>query len=564
MKHLSRHDFLWILPLSLSLGTVLALLQPGNRFIGWLGFSFLFLLSLLLLTLATRWGVSAAVQKNAAPPLPRSTLGLRSAKVLTWMVALAFGLRLAGGVATYLLLPINGYQDERGDDKAGYVYTDAHRRDAQAWDLASSDLPIFDAFSKTYAYDQYGGLLAFSALIYRYLSPDTHRPLMLVLLSALMAALSLPFLWKAANQQWGEKIAVVACWIYALYPESVLLGGSAMREPYLMLFSALTLWGFVSWSKFGVQAQVLAADSLPSGSKKALLWFGLGIVGMLLVSPAVALATLVIFAGWIYFTSERGRIPWWVIVGIAVVFVAGLFILSSALDRQGNLRGETPIGIINNFLRGAVSWDVYQLERGSGRVQLIFDQFPDWLHLPFVVAYGVLQPVVIPAFIEPTTLIWRVIGVLRALGWWSLLPVLIFSLVAAAGPGSDKNRKLWIWITVIAWTWILFAALRGGGDQWDNPRYRAILFVWQSVLAGYAWVSWRESKNPWFTRILLMEGVLLAFFGEWYADRYFQIGGKMSFGPMVALIAGFWLVIIGAGWMRDRRRARADAQPPEG
>jgi hypothetical protein len=254
-----------------------------------------------------------------------------------------------------------------------------------------------------------------------------------------------------------------------------------------------------------------------------------------------------------FFASERGRISWWLVAGAAIVFIAGLFVLSSALDRQGNLGGGTPIGIINNFLREMVKWDLYQLEAESGRVELIFEQFPEWLHLPFVVAYGVLQPIVIPAFIEPTTLTWRVIAILRGVGWWMLLPLLVFSLVAAAGQGSGPRRNLWMWISFFSWTWILFAALRGGGDQWDNPRYRAIMFLWQALLAGQAWVWWLDSRNPWLKRILWMEAVLLGFFGEWYADRYFQIGGKMSFGPMVAVIAVIWLIIILSGLIRDRR-----------
>ena len=524
----------------------MSFLQPGNLWIGWLGFFFLFLISFFLLVFSTRWagnGASTAASAYTRPPL--------SAKILAWMMALAFALRLAGGVATYLILPVNG--NDSPDDRAGHIFTDAHRRDDQAWGLASSDLPIYDAFSKTYAYDQYGGLLAFSAFIYRYFSPDAHRPLMLVLLSAFIAALGLPFLWKAASQQWGEKVAVISGWIYALYPESLLLGGAAMREPYLMTFSAFSLWGFVEWQS--------------THNKKHLTWLALGIIGMLLVSPAVALFTLVIFAGWIYFTSGRARVPAWVIVSAVLVFVAGVFVLSSALDRQGNLGGGTPIGVINNFLREMVKWDLYQLERDSGRVEKIFEESPEWLHLPFVVTYGVLQPVVIPAFIEPTKPIWRVIAILRGVSWYALLPVLIFSIVAAAGEirrlaesrveGSRETRSLWIWITVIVWAWILFAAFRGGGDQWDNPRYRAILLLWQVLAAAYAWVSWRASMNPWFKRILLMEGVLLAFFGEWYIDRYFQIGGKMSFGPMVALIAGIWFLILIYGWMQDRRRLRA-------
>ena len=165
MKIISRRDFLWILPLSLGLGAVLSSLQPGNWLIGWLGFSFLFLLSFALLTLSTKWAGGG--------------------KTLAWMVALAFTLRFVGGVVTYLALPVYGYVDDE-DQSAGFAYTDAHRRDSQAWDLASSDLPIYDAFNKTYAYDQYGGLLAFSALVYRYLSPNAHRPLMLVLLSCLL------------------------------------------------------------------------------------------------------------------------------------------------------------------------------------------------------------------------------------------------------------------------------------------------------------------------------------------------------------------------------------------
>ena len=69
---------------------------------------------------------------------------------------------LAVGVGLYLGLPVYGYSD--ADDRAGYVFTDAHNRDDQAWMLATSENPIIDAFSRKYASDQYGGLLAFNAL----------------------------------------------------------------------------------------------------------------------------------------------------------------------------------------------------------------------------------------------------------------------------------------------------------------------------------------------------------------------------------------------------------------
>jgi hypothetical protein len=523
MNNFNQRGFLWILPLSLGLGAVLSALQPGNWLIGWLGFSFLFLLAFLLLTLSTKWAGGG--------------------KTLAWMVALAFALRFAGGVATYLALPVNGFDD--ADDKAGFVYKDAHRRDDQAWDLANSDSIIGD-FNQSYAYDQYGGLLTISAFIYRYISPDAHRPLMLTLVSAFMAALALPFLWKAVSQQWGDKVAVASGWIYTLYPESVLLGGSAMREPYLWAFSAFALWGFVSW---GFESKKRLYDR-----RQSILWIALGVVGMLFVSPVVALMTVVIFAGWMYFGSERGHISWWVIGVVIAIFVTGLFILSSALDKQGNLGGGTPVGVINNFIREAVKWDVYQLERGSGWVQKLFDEMPKWLRIPFVMVYGVLQPVLPAALFEPTTLIWKIIAILRALGWYVLLPVLVLSPVAAIAERPEMKRKVFLWLCFAIWGWILFTSLRGGGDQWDNPRYRTILFLWQAILAGIVWVWWRETRNLWMPRIVTGELILLLFFGQWYANRYYHFGQQLPFGQMVAIILGLWILIFLGGWWLDRKR----------
>ena len=531
MKNINQRDFLWILPFSLGLGAVLSFLQSGNWLIGWLGFSFLFFLVSSLLTLSTRWAGGN--------------------KTLVWMVALAFALRFVGGVTTYLVLPFDGYTDK--DDKAGFIYTDAHRRDAQAWQLASSDRSIIGGFNQSYAYDQYGGLLTLSAFIYRYLSPDAHRPLMLVLISAFMAALGLPFLWKAVNQQWGAGIAIASGWVYALYPESVLLGGSAMREPYLWAFSAFALWGFVIWiNRDSIQNQKIS---------NSVVWFAFGIIGMLFVSPVVALVTLVIFAGWVYSASEHQRISWWMVTAVAAVFIVGLFILSAALDRQGNLGGSTPIGVINNFIRESVKRDVYQTVQGSGWVQKLFDEMPAWLHLPFVMVYGIFQPVLPAAFVEPTTLTWRIIAILRSLGWYVMLPVLILSFVAAADNKFEVKRvekqksegSLWLWLSFAVWAWILFTSLRGGGDQWDNPRYRAILFLWQAILAGVVWVWWRETRNAWLLRVVAMEIVFLLVFGQWYLNRYYSFGVKLLFPQMVVIILALWVLIFFWGWWFDRK-----------
>ena len=106
-------------------------------------------------------------------------------------------------------------------------------------------------------------------------------------------------------------------------------------------------------------------------NKKDLLWLVLGIVGMLLVSPSIALVTLIILAGWLCFGIGRGQISWWMILGTAIIFLFGLFILSSALTR-GNLSGDSPLAVINNFVRESLKWNVYKVEEESGWVQKLF------------------------------------------------------------------------------------------------------------------------------------------------------------------------------------------------
>jgi hypothetical protein len=467
---------------------------------------------------------------------------------LFWIVILAFAARLFAGVSLHLGLPLYGH-DNSVEDQGGYVFTDAHIRDDQAWKLASSDRPILDAFSKKFSSDQYGGLLAFSAFVYRYFSPDAQRPLLLILLSALVAASGVPFLWLGARQVFGEKIAYPAAWVFALYPESVLLGSSAMREPYLLTFSAMAFWGFVEWR---------GASTTHSASLRAPLSATvIGLLGMLLVSPAIALAHLIIFAGWVFFMNESRSLSWKSVFIFLLIFAVGLFALSAALNRSGQFDSSSPLRVVNDWLKLTVQWDAYQLERGSGWVQKLFDEIPEWMRLPFVAVYGVLQPVLPAAFFEPTNALWQGIYIVRAAGWYALLPALIMSFGAAAGQASSQKRNVLLWLSLLVWTWILLAALRGGGDAWDNPRYRAILFAWQAVMAGVVWVWWRETRNAWGKRVLWCEAAFLLVFTHWYATRYLHWGGQLPFPLMVGLIVAVWGIILGlGGWLDKRRIAR--------
>jgi hypothetical protein len=527
-NYLTDRDLFSIVPGSLLLGALFASIQDGGWVPGFFSFTVIFLLAIVSLKIAHSWS--------------------NGGRTLAVMIALAFLLRLAAGVTLHLALPVYGHEDE--DDRAGYVFTDAHKRDNQAWSLATSERQIVDAFSSKYASDQYGGLLAFNASIYRYLSADAQRPLMLVVFSAFFAALGVPFLWKSVRQIFGEKIAWVSAWIFALYPESILLGASAMREPYLLTFSAFALWGFVEW-----QYRTVQPETLVERIRNGWIWFGLGLLGMLLVSPVVALVTIVVFGGWLFFTNEGRELSWKAILAVAAVFILGLFLLSSSLNRSSQFEATSPLHVINDWLRLAVKWDAYQLERDSGWVQKIFDEGPRWIRLPFIAIYGIAQPVLPATVIHPTKLIWTILGFLRGLGWYLLLPLLILSFVAASGETSRKTRTLVLWLSLVVILWIMLAAVRGGADLWDNPRYRTILFMWQAVLAGYVWVWWRETRNPWLPRVLLMEGLFLVVFTQWYASRYYHWGGQLPFPVMIALILGLWGIVLGFGWWQDRKRA---------
>lgn len=139
-----QKNLLWAPAISLILGAGLSFIQPGSWQIGWIGFSVLFIICFSLLIVATRSAGS---------------------KTLLWIVALAFILRFAGGVTTFLSLPVIGYVDDE-DQSAGFTYTDAHRRDAQAWELAiptcRSWMPLAGSMLMTNTADCWHSALSFT------------------------------------------------------------------------------------------------------------------------------------------------------------------------------------------------------------------------------------------------------------------------------------------------------------------------------------------------------------------------------------------------------------------
>ncbi len=477
-------DLIWILPVSLGAGLALALFGQGTWWIGWL--AYILVLGSGLLALAGIWRSSGA---------PRT---------LMVMLLLALFIRLGLGVAFSYILP--AYGNDTLVNRSGYVFRDAYTYDNEAWELASSGDPLWKAFDRSYGTeDQYGGLLFFHSLFYRYLSPDAHRPWLMVLLSALAGALSAGLAWQGTRRMWGEPAATVVGWIMALYPESLLVGSSQTREPFLLLFTAMAFRGVAGWH---------------SGHQRtAWFWMGGSLIGMLLFSPGVALATLVVLGIWLWLTSRERRIHWgWLVAG-AVIVVTGLVFL-------GMLMGDTlqapagPLANLVDWLRYSANYGAHMTWLNSGQIQSLFERIPEFLNMPFIIAYGVLQPMLPATFVDPAVWPMRVIGILRGLGWYTLLPLLLYSLRPVLKTAARREKAAWVWLWMAVWFWILLCSFRAGGDQWDNPRYRLLQLVFQSTLAAYC-LSWaRQTGDAWLERFLVLDGIFVAVVTVWYISRY--------------------------------------------
>ena len=477
-------DLRLIVPISLGLGLILSLLGPGTWWIGWLAYAFVLTIGLLALT--ALWRSAGGVRR----------LGL--------MLILAVVIRLGLGMSFSTILPVFG--NDTPVYKAGFPVRDASTYDAQAWKLASSSEPLWRAFDRSYgADDQYGGLLFFHSLVYRYLSPDAHRPWLLMLLSALAGALGVALAWKGVRLSWGEPVAWGVGWIMALYPESLLVGSAPVRESFLILFTAMAFWGVVDWQENRHQA--------------AWFWLGGSLLGMALFSPGVIVATLGVLGVWVWLREKERRISrWWFVAGLGVILLAFVFmgvIVGGTLIAPGG-----PLVDVFNWLHFAFQYNANLTVDKSGWIQTIFASLPASLHLPFIVLYGVAQPVLPAAIADPAVWPMRALGILRGLGWYALLPLLLYGLRPIWKMTEKRERLTWLWLWLTTWSWIFISAMRAGGDQWNNPRYRVILLLFQAALAAQALVWARQTGDRWLGRVLASEGVFLILFGYWYVARY--------------------------------------------
>jgi hypothetical protein len=468
------------------LGALISILSIGAPFLG--GWAAAFLLSfcaVFILLSAWQWAGAGGA--------------------LAWMVALAFGLRLALGLTVSFGLIAFGYQNEKVQ-QTGYLYADAFTRDNDAWDLAQSASPILSSFQQQIVSDQYGGALALSAAVYRYLSPDAHRRFLILILTAFAYTLGVPFFWKAVRKRWGDGVAKIATWVLVLYPESLLLGGSQLREPYLIGLACIGLWAVFAWRENRRAALFAAAASL---------------LVMALISWRVAVVVLgiLLVSFWLEYVEDIGsralRTAGWVALALAILAV-----------------GAVSWG----WMTTASSFDANLSFLESGWVQKIVRALGEDWKLPFSTAYGLFQPV-LPAVLVATTIwFWRLVGIFRSAGWYLLAPLFLYSFFAAWKARPRRDRILLVGLALAGLAWILISSSRAGGDQWDNPRYRTILLPWMAVVVGWGWQYARRTRDAWLGRVFVAEFIFVAVFLAWYILRYTGQYPQIPFWGLIAAI----------------------------
>lgn len=494
-------DILWALGAGLALGAIISAFSAGSFWLGWLKSGLLG--ALVVLGLIRIWRVAGAGRSLAV------------------LMMVAFVVRMGCGIFLNQGLPVLGFDNPV--QKTGYVFSDAHDRDQAAYQMSVSGTAWLPQIRNNIAVDQYGGLLTLSALIYWIFSADVQRPLLMVLISAAAMAAGLAFLFAAVTRKWGGKVALIAAWIFTLYPDGVLLGSSQMREPILIGLTCLLLWSVLDWKIKPLRSLVSAVIII-------------GATCLFSIPAAGAAATVVfgvVFFEWLHDRSDA-RIRR--IAIISFVFFLGLVAIAGWY-----------------WLKESLSYEFLMTETGSGWISALLNQYGSQFRIPLITFYGLTQPLLPAALVDSSLPIWKTIAILRAAGWFFVIPFLLYGIAAVFKARKEGNRSVLLFISLALAAWILISSLRAGGDQWDNPRYRTTFLPWIAILMGWVWAHLQKQKSPWFWRIVAIEGIFLLVFLDWYLYRDLGFGPAIPFPILILFFGISTLLIVVGGLLWDKK-----------
>ena len=449
---------------------------------------------------------------------------VRVASVAFWPVALrAWGYRLP-------------------EQQAGFVATDAYNASQLAWERAQSDTPAVSAFAQGRG-DNTGGITFLGVVAYRAFSPDYQRPMMLGLLASSLSALTVLAAYHLTRLHASRPVAQGTAIVVALYPEAVVIGSAHLQQGYLALLLGFMLWGISAALVRGARPTSEAEGPLfkitrRGGGVLAIVSLVL-IAGVSLQFGILGAAVLLVAAVWLAdWRSLGGRI----LIGLLAAIVVALVVLHFLSEAEIVPDSFNVMLSQWKFLFGQAwtEFDRMLAAPGTDLFESLMVRMPR--QLAFVVAgvYGLLQPV-LPAAIGYRNVeqsgggIWQVLGLLRASGWYVLLPLLVYGGLASLR--RLKERRFETFAGLLFWVVAAIASYRALGDQWDNPRYRLFVLVPMAFLSAWAYVRWRETRSPWLPRIVVPFVVACVAMTAWYIARYW-LAVRLSALPVLAGVVG--------------------------
>ena len=75
-------------------------------------------------------------------------------------------------------------------------------------------------------------------------------------------------------------------------------------------------------------------------------------------------------------------------------------------------------------------------------------------------------------------------------------------------------------------------------------------------MAGYAWLRWRENREPWLPRIAALEILCVLLYSQWYLARYYLIGIHLPILLVVGISILLAVAVFLGGWLWDRWRTK--------
>jgi hypothetical protein len=442
--------------------------------------------------------------------------GASFARKCVW---LALGLRLG----FLLLAPVGmmtwGYSSNH--NLKGLVELDALNATDTAWKAAMADRPVFDAWRRAPG-DNTGGITVLGVALFRFASPDQERTLLLGLVASAFTSLTVIAVYRLASGFFSEGGARAAALITAAFPEAVMIGSSHQQMGYAALLLAMGLLATAGL----MRPDPPPADrpALPKRRDAVLLLAG-SLIVLFFVSRLffiLAAAFTAMLAVWSSDPRKRtGKILW-----IGAGLIAGVLVLLRILGMFDVIPSGWDLLFKQYQFVYGMAWEEFDkmVAAGGGdlfqTVLMTMDRTTAFL---LAAVYGIAQPV-LPAAIGHRSMtaggggqFWQVLGIYRGLGWYLLLPALVYGALKSLR--SLRARKPETILMAMFWFAALLGSYRAFGDQWDNPRYRLFALAPMALLAAWAWVTQREEGDPWFRRIVIPFAVAVVALTGWYLLR---------------------------------------------